>query len=281
MSERSQVLALLDELHATESAGAAAMERWLDVAVDPTLRGGLRVIAARDAAHGALALDRLRALGGAPERRPTPAMLELLRLVESPDVSDAAKLRAMAARLPSDQGDRIRVSATGISEDLETRALVETMSDDDRVSLAWLRAMVERVRPASDGVETASGAGPTGAALASFAAAEAASARVFEAWCDVCESPGLRGGLRTIATREATHARLLAARAGELGTPTDGAVRDVERALARWGSSQWPDGRKLDALLAHRAASEAAGDPVLAMTRTADAETRTMVRLVA
>jgi hypothetical protein len=280
MSERSRVLALLDELHATESAGAAAMTRWLAVAVDPTLRGGLRVIAARDAAHGALALERLHALGAAPERQPSVARAELLRLVEAPDVPDGTKLRAMVERLPSDRSDRVREAAADIVEDLETRALVETMGDDDRASLAWLRAMGEGATPgpadAYDGDVAIAG-------LSALAQAEAASAAVFEAWHDACGSGGLRGGLRTIAAREAAHASLLAARLAELtGTIAEsGALPGVTGVAARWASPAWSDAEKLGALLARQSSPAAVAAPVVRIASVADAETRAMLLLVA
>lgn len=281
MSERSRVLALLDELHATESAGAAAMTRWSAMAADPTLRGGLRVIAARDAAHGALALARLRALGGVPERAPSPARTELLRLVEAPGATDAAKLRALVARLPADRGDRVQEATAGIVEDLETRALIETMSDDDRVSLAWLRAVGEGgPAPAPVGAVD-----PVAAArgLAAVAAAEAASARVFEAWCDACAGAGLRGGLRTIAAREGTHARLLAARLAELEAPggEPETPADAAAVAARWASVEWSDAQKLDALLARHGSPEAVAAPLVRIAHLADAETRAMLLLVA
>jgi hypothetical protein len=279
MSERSRVLALLDELHATESAGAAAMTRWLDVAVDPTLRGGLRVIAARDAAHGALALERLRALGAVPERQPSVARAELLRLVEAPDVPDGTKLRAMVERLPSDRSGRVREAAADIVEDLETRALVETMGDDDRASLAWLRAMGEGAAPgpadAYDGDVAIAG-------LSALAQAEAASAIVFEAWRDACGSGGLRGGLRTIAAREAAHASLLAARLAELtGTIAERALPGVTGVAARWASPAWSDAEKLGALLARQSSPAAVAAPVVRIASAADAETRAMLLLVA
>jgi hypothetical protein len=281
MSEPSGVLALLDELHAAEDAGAAAMARWIEVAADPALRGGLRVIAARDRAHDTLACDRLRALGGAPAASPRPGLVELLRLIESADVPDEVKLRAMAARLPADHGDRVRASATRIAQDLETRALVETMGDDDRVSLAWLRAMAERGSPAPP----AGAADPDAAArgLAALALAEAASASVFEAWRAACSSAGLRGGLRTIAARESTHATLLTARLRALGAAgaDHGAAPDVAAAIARWGDRAWSDEAKLDALLARYATPESAAAPAAAIARVADTETRAMLQLMA
>src|SRR5207302_254456 len=64
--ERARVIGLLDAFQAAERAGAEAVGRWIAACSDPRLRGGLRVIRARDARHAALAEARLRALGGEP-----------------------------------------------------------------------------------------------------------------------------------------------------------------------------------------------------------------------
>jgi len=280
MSERGDVLQLLDELYASEHAGAAAMMRWVAATSSSTLRGGLRVIAARDEAHAELALARLRALGGEPTQEPTGPRLELLRLVESAEVSDETKLRAMLARLPRPDGERISTAGIHIEEDRETRALVETMYDDDRVSLAWLRAVGDEgvppvaAKPIGAAYETARG-------LAAFAAAEEASAAVFAAWGRAATHEGLRGGLRTIVARETTHARLLGARARELGAVPDTSMSsDVVRTATRWGSSGWSDEQKLDALLARYETPDAIAGPISPITADADPETVAMLRLI-
>ena len=63
---RAEVIGLLDAFQAAERAGADAVGRWIAACVDPRLRGGLRVIQSRDRRHAALAVARLRALGGQP-----------------------------------------------------------------------------------------------------------------------------------------------------------------------------------------------------------------------
>src|SRR5206468_1791245 len=88
--------------------------------------------------------------------------------------------------------------------------------------------------------------------LDALRAAEAAGAAVVDAWVAVCPLPSLRGGLRTIAEREAGHAALLEERLRELGGTCDAAVPDAMRAaaVARFGSSEVPDEEKLGLVLA-------------------------------
>src|SRR5207249_11995572 len=75
--------------------------------------------------------------------------------------------------------------------------------------------------------------------LDSLRAAEAAGAAVVDAWVAVCPLPSLRGGLRTIAEREAGHAALLEERLRELGGTCDAVVPDAVRGGAggRFGAA--------------------------------------------
>jgi hypothetical protein len=117
-------------------------------------------------------------------------------------------------------------------------------------------------------------------------AAESAAVEVFEAWLGACQLAGLRGALRTIAAREATHAELLAARLAELGiTPAatlDGEVRAA--AVAHFASSTVPDDEKLALFLARYPDDRAAARPFdafLADGAEGDPETRELLALVA
>src|SRR5437899_6489754 len=98
--ERARVIGLLDAFRAAERAGAEAVGRWIGACGDPRLRGGLRVIRARDARHAALAEARLRALGGVPGARPTRELSALCGVVADPGVSDRSKLAMLVRRLP-------------------------------------------------------------------------------------------------------------------------------------------------------------------------------------
>src|SRR5213593_4123791 len=97
---RVRVIGLLDAFQAAERAGADAMERWVAACRDPRLRGGLRVIQARDRRHAALVEARLRALGGSPHAQPSRELAALCAVVADPGVSDRSKLAALLARSP-------------------------------------------------------------------------------------------------------------------------------------------------------------------------------------
>ena len=121
--------------------------------------------------------------------------------------------------------------------------------------------------------------------LDALRAAEAAGAAVVDAWVAVCPLPSLRGGLRTIAEREAGHAALLEERLRELGGTCDAAVPDAMRAaaVARFGSSEVPDEEKLGLVLARYPEEGSVRRPIAHVLELLDPdlETRELLRLVA
>lgn len=116
-------------------------------------------------------------------------------------------------------------------------------------------------------------------------AAEAAAAEVLLAWLAVCTLDGLRGGLRTIAEREAVHAELLTERLHELEAPAQAAVAEpVQRAaLARFGSAAVSDEEKLALLLARYPDDAAVTRPLTDQLADCehDPETCELLRLIA
>src|SRR2546425_3058114 len=99
-SERARVIGLLDDFQAAERAGAEAVGRWIVACADARLRGGLRMIRARDRRHAALAEARLRSLGGVPRARPSPELAALCGGVADPGVSDRSKPALLPRPLP-------------------------------------------------------------------------------------------------------------------------------------------------------------------------------------
>ena len=116
-------------------------------------------------------------------------------------------------------------------------------------------------------------------------AAEAASAEVLHAWVAVCGADELRGGLRAIAAREATHAELLAERLQELGASCSATLAEPVRlaALARFGSAIVSDHEKLASVLARYPSDAAVTQPIASLIEQLDhdLETRELLRLVA
>jgi len=276
-SERSRLTALLDELQAAERAGADALERWIDAADEPYLRGGLRVVRGRDLDHAALAQARLAALGGRPAVAIRDDLRALCEVLSEPAVHDRTKLAMLVARYPNGVLKLFRDLVSRIDADGETRALLEMVNDDDRVNLAWLREVAER------GDANAALRDGEPARVVAFVdalrAAEDASADVFAAWAAASPADGLRGGLAAIAARERRHATLLGERLVELGAQPVAALADGVRdgAVRRFGAADVGDHVKLTRLLERPHAA-----PVQAVANAlgSDDETRAMLELI-
>src|SRR2546427_3163117 len=90
-SERARVIGLLDAFQAAERAGVEAVGRWILACADARLRGGLRMIRARDRRHAPPAEARLRSLGGVSRPRPSREPAPPGRGVAPPGGSDRSK----------------------------------------------------------------------------------------------------------------------------------------------------------------------------------------------
>lgn len=283
--EQTPVLTLLDELQAAEQAGAVALGRWIASCQDPVLRGGLRVVRARDVAHAALALARLEELGGSAHAAVAPRLDALCALLASSGSPDRTKLGILLARFPAGARDPLDGVLAEMEGDDETRALLDGVRDDDRLSLDWLHGIAEAppvVPRERFGREEQA---HVVAFLGALGAALRGAAEVALAWAGASPLPGLRGGLRAIASRAATHAALTGERLRELGGAPDASTLPATTlAAARtwYGAAASGDGDKLARFLAPAGRSRA---PVAAIeeftgTLAEDVETREVLRLI-
>jgi hypothetical protein len=140
-AEAAALIPLLDALRAAERAGAEALERWVASCRDPRLRGGLRVICARDRSHAALAEERLRALGGVPTATANAELQAVCGVVADPGVSDRSKLALLIARLARGVEGTVEHAVRTSAVDVETQAVLSAIGEDDLGSMRWLRAV--------------------------------------------------------------------------------------------------------------------------------------------
>jgi len=140
-AEATALIPLLDALQAAERAGADALERWIASCREPGLRGGLRVICARDRSHAALAEARLRALGGVPTATAGPELQAVCGVVADPAVPDRAKLALLIARLAGGVEGTLEHAVRTSEVDVETRGVLAAIGEDDLASFRWLRAL--------------------------------------------------------------------------------------------------------------------------------------------
>ena len=139
----SLVLRFLDALRAAEAAGAAVVDAWVAVCPLPSLRGGLRTIAEREAGHAALLEERLRELGGTCDAAVPEAMrAAAVARFGSSEVPDEEKLGLVLARYPEEGSVRRPIAHVLelLDPDLETRELLRLVAEGEGATVAWLRA---------------------------------------------------------------------------------------------------------------------------------------------
>src|SRR5207245_9611885 len=182
---------------------------------------------------------------GRPRARVAPRHARLARGVRPGEARRAAG--AFSRRPRGSAGGRRPPHRTGRRDPLVARDDRRRRTHDPR-----LAPPDERNAGARAGVTGAPGSSLVLRFLDDLRAAEAAGAAVVDAWVAVCPLPSLRGGLRTIAEREAGHAVLLEERLRELGGACHAAVSETMRAaaLARFGSPAVSDEEKLALVVA-------------------------------
>jgi ferritin-like protein len=150
-TEREMVARFLDDFRAAESFGGEVLALWADAAREPIVRGGLRNICARERNHGQLLAERLQELGAECRADLSTHLKEAARArLASTAVSDLEKLEDFVARCPNIEAAvrPIREVVAQIEDDLETKALLNTILDDEIATLRWMAATCEELAAA-------------------------------------------------------------------------------------------------------------------------------------
>ncbi len=147
-TEREAIVGLIDLLRAEEGAAGEAIAGWVKVCKDPSLRGGLSMIAERESFHGRIFGQRMLDMGEtwratiAEERG-----AEYQSCLADPNVPDTVKL----ARLVGTIGDTEVIIAPvvdfaeRITEDLQTREALRLYCEDEISSGRWLCEACDRM----------------------------------------------------------------------------------------------------------------------------------------
>lgn len=142
-SERDAIRRFLETASAAESNGGESVRAWLEVCTTDCIRGGLNMVAEREAYHGRVFERRLRELGGNSADRMTEEFRKNLAYLRDTRISDYEKLKRGAARFPNPE-ETIRPLfefADAIKEDFQTREMVRLFAEDELSTLKWQNAL--------------------------------------------------------------------------------------------------------------------------------------------
>jgi hypothetical protein len=154
-TEHELVVRFLDDLRAAEGFGAEVLALWAGVAREPSVRGGLQTICARERAHAELLARRLETLGGSCTADLSDGLKVAAReRFASPEISDVEKLRDFVVRHPDVEAGvkPIRDVISQLADDLETKALLATILDDEIASMRWMLGTFKALSAARDPV---------------------------------------------------------------------------------------------------------------------------------
>ena len=143
-TERDYIVHLLDTYSTTEGFVAQYLPKWIDVSSNEAVKGGLRTVQAREAAHARLMKARLLELGECSKAKiPQQRRENEIPFFASTDHSDEKKLKVLVDLFGD--GEKFLSPVTElinkITEDLQTRELLRTILDDERESVNWIQNM--------------------------------------------------------------------------------------------------------------------------------------------
>jgi hypothetical protein len=142
-SERDAILRFLEAASVGETNAGEALPKWLAICKTDCIRGGIKMVAEREAYHGRAFAQRLKELGGTMPDRNTEEARKNLAYISDPMITDLAKLQRGATRFPNPE-ETIRPIfefAEMIKEDHETKEMVRLFAADELSTLKWQNAL--------------------------------------------------------------------------------------------------------------------------------------------
>lgn len=143
-TERDRIVHLLQMYRSTENFNAHFLPMWAQVSPDEGLKGGLRIVQAREGVHARLMRERLRELGETTfVEVPQERHERDVPFFASPERSDVEKLHVLVHLF--DDVDHYFKPITDliddIREDLQTREMLRTILDDEYATVKWFDQM--------------------------------------------------------------------------------------------------------------------------------------------
>lgn len=143
-SERDRIVHLLQAYRSTENFNAHYLPKWAQASTHEGMKGGLRMIQAREGVHARLMRERLRELGETTFIEVSQERYDRdVPFFASPERSDLDKL-AFLGHVFEDVDDFFKpitdlIEAT--KEDLQTREMLRTILDDEYATVKWFARM--------------------------------------------------------------------------------------------------------------------------------------------
>jgi hypothetical protein len=149
-SEREAIIDLMDKIRVAEACAGDALASWAKTCTEPALRGGLAMIAEREAYHGRILARRIEELGGQCKASLDPFSVETEACILDPALDDRAKLIRLVERGgdPKTLLGPVSTFAELLTDDLESKEILKLYYADEISSGYWF---IETCRALTDG----------------------------------------------------------------------------------------------------------------------------------
>jgi hypothetical protein len=156
-SEREAIIGLIDKIQVAEACAGVALAGWSQSCKIPALRGGLKMIAEREAFHGRIFQQRIRDLGAECEAPLDAFSIESEACIADPSLTDLQKLTSLVERNGDPQTliGPVLAFAELLTEDLETKEALKLYYADEISSGNWLRDMCRSLNAQQSAVQQA------------------------------------------------------------------------------------------------------------------------------
>ena len=146
-SEREAIIGLIDKIQVAEACAGVAFTNWAQSCKIPELRGGLKMIAEREAFHGRVFQQRIRDLGAECEAPLDSFSIESEACIADPNLTDLQKLTSLVERNgdPETLISPVLTFAELLTEDLESKEALKLYYADEISSGNWLRDMCRKL----------------------------------------------------------------------------------------------------------------------------------------
>ncbi|HJO24577.1 MAG: hypothetical protein QF890_10025 [Myxococcota bacterium] len=140
-----EIIEFLDGYRVAEATAAAGFGAWIATSDTECLRGGLRMVQLREAAHAKLFEERIKELGGSPKAEASEELETfLIGTLGDPDKSDAEKLQTFVAQAGDPKViEQLEGFAARMDADQETQFLLRAAIQDERTSVEFLHQACE------------------------------------------------------------------------------------------------------------------------------------------
>jgi hypothetical protein len=140
-SEREAIIGLMDSIQVAEACAGRALAAWSESCKIPALRGGLKMIAEREAYHGRVFQQRIRDMGGECKAELDPFSLQSEACIYNSALTDLEKLTDLVERNgnPETLIAPVLAFAELLTEDLESKEALKLYYADEISSGNWLR----------------------------------------------------------------------------------------------------------------------------------------------